>query len=235
MRLTATLSRRHAFVALLSGVLRPTPSPALEAALGAEADPNLRARSMMAYAPLVGSDFFAVYGVVPPRVFSPAAVATQPRWNAWGSCVENSCTYVPLKQRCAPVIRTAAHSCPRTSSPTAAGHRRRRVLQVRRARGVRPARVSKARAADRCSGLGLRGACGGAFEQRREATGPGGGRASQGRAAGQPAARLAQQPARGAGGLARALLRQRTPPVEARPAPTPPDRRGLWSAAQPGV
>ena len=47
---------------------------------------------------LVPRDYYGVFGVVPPRVLVQVD-AKQPQWNAWGSCVDNSCTYVPLKQR----------------------------------------------------------------------------------------------------------------------------------------
>ena len=56
-------------------------------------------RNMMAYKPLVSQDFYFAYGVVPPRKFNPSRPPAQPQWNAWGSCVDTSCTYVPLKQR----------------------------------------------------------------------------------------------------------------------------------------
>ena len=62
-------------------------------------DPNLRPRNMMSYKPLVSQDFYYAYGVVPPRKFNPSRPPAQPQWNAWGSCVDTSCTYVPLKQR----------------------------------------------------------------------------------------------------------------------------------------
>lgn len=47
---------------------------------------------------LVPRDYFGVFGVVPPRVLVQVD-SKQPQWNAWGACVDNSCTYVPLKQR----------------------------------------------------------------------------------------------------------------------------------------
>lgn len=39
-----------------------------------------------------------IFGQVPPRKISAPKI-DQPQWNAFGSCVDNSCTYVPLQQR----------------------------------------------------------------------------------------------------------------------------------------
>ena len=66
-----------------------------------EEDLNRRSRSMMGYGStaLIPGDYYYIYNIVPPRKFSPANVVKQPEWNAFGSCIENSCTYVPIAQR----------------------------------------------------------------------------------------------------------------------------------------
>ena len=92
--------RRHALTLLVGALASPALRPALaEEPLAELEDPNLRPRNMMAYKPLVSQDFYFAYGVVPPRKFNPSRPPAQPQWNAWGSCVDTSCTYVPLKQR----------------------------------------------------------------------------------------------------------------------------------------
>ena len=90
----AMLGRRESLAALVAVWACPSPP-----ALATLADPNARPRGMMNEKALIPSDFYYLYNVVPPRVFDPSVVATQPRWNAFGSCIENSCTYVPLQQR----------------------------------------------------------------------------------------------------------------------------------------
>ena len=92
-------SRRHALTLLVGAITSPLLPRAALAELTEFEDPNLRPRNMMKYAPLVSQDFYYAYGVAPPRKFNPSRPPQQPQWNAWGSCVETSCTYVPLKQR----------------------------------------------------------------------------------------------------------------------------------------
>jgi hypothetical protein len=49
---------------------------------------------------LILKDFWYDYAVVPPRKLRMGELPTkQPQFNAFGACVENSCTYVPLKRR----------------------------------------------------------------------------------------------------------------------------------------
>lgn len=49
---------------------------------------------------LVLKDFYYENGLVPPRRLRLDALpADQPKFNVYGSCVENSCTYVPLQRR----------------------------------------------------------------------------------------------------------------------------------------
>ena len=92
--------RRPALTLLVGALTSPALRPALaEEPLAELEDPNLRPRNMMSYKPLVSQDFYFAYGVVPPRNFNPSRPPAQPQWNAWGSCVDTSCTYVPLKQR----------------------------------------------------------------------------------------------------------------------------------------
>lgn len=104
MRIPALVRRQvvSSSVAMLLSSLRPPPAPAETGAPAAIAtsfpDPNLRDRGMMNQKVLVPRDYYGVFGVVPPRVLVTVD-AKQPQWNAWGSCVDNSCTYVPLKQR----------------------------------------------------------------------------------------------------------------------------------------
>ena len=76
----------------------PVAAPAPAALPETYPDPNKRNRGMMNEKVLVPRDYYGVFGVVPPRVLVQVD-AKQPQWNAWGSCVDNSCTYVPLKQR----------------------------------------------------------------------------------------------------------------------------------------
>ena len=76
----------------------PASAPAPAALPETYPDPNKRNRGMMNEKVLVPRDYYGVFGVVPPRVLVQVD-AKQPQWNAWGSCVDNSCTYVPLKQR----------------------------------------------------------------------------------------------------------------------------------------
>ena len=76
----------------------PAAAPAPAALPETYPDPNKRNRGMMNEKVLVPRDYYGVFGVVPPRVLVQVD-AKQPQWNAWGSCVDNSCTYVPLKQR----------------------------------------------------------------------------------------------------------------------------------------
>ena len=76
----------------------PAAAPASAALPETYPDPNKRNRGMMNEKVLVPRDYYGVFGVVPPRVLVQVD-AKQPQWNAWGSCVDNSCTYVPLKQR----------------------------------------------------------------------------------------------------------------------------------------
>jgi len=80
----------------LGRALAADESVALDALLK---DPfNARPRSMMNYAPLIPGDYYFTFGTVPPRSISQAATK-QPEWNAFGACVDNSCTYVPIAQR----------------------------------------------------------------------------------------------------------------------------------------
>ena len=76
----------------------PAAAPASAALPETYPDPNKRNRGVMNEKVLVPRDYYGVFGVVPPRVLVQVD-AKQPQWNAWGSCVDNSCTYVPLKQR----------------------------------------------------------------------------------------------------------------------------------------
>lgn len=47
---------------------------------------------------LLQQDYYYIFGTVPPRQITAPKI-DQPQWNAFGSCVDNSCTYVPLQQR----------------------------------------------------------------------------------------------------------------------------------------
>ena len=47
---------------------------------------------------LIPGDYYYIYGTVPPRQISAPNIE-QPKFNTFGSCVDNSCTYVPIQQR----------------------------------------------------------------------------------------------------------------------------------------
>jgi hypothetical protein len=59
-------------------------------------DFNLRTRGNKP--PLVPGDYYYTFGTIPPRRITAPKI-DQPQWNAFGACVENSCTYVPIAQR----------------------------------------------------------------------------------------------------------------------------------------
>ena len=99
-----TLARRQAVslsstaLALLISSAGPLRAPAEAPAAAPEPpglpetypDPNKRDRGMMNEKVLVPRDYYGVFGVVPPRVLVQID-SKQPQWNAWGSCVDNSC------------------------------------------------------------------------------------------------------------------------------------------------
>ena len=67
----------------------------LHAAHAEVADYNLRARNEP---PLITGDYYYIFGQVPPRQISGPNIE-QPKWNTFGSCIADSCTYVPIAQR----------------------------------------------------------------------------------------------------------------------------------------
>ncbi|KAL1530499.1 hypothetical protein AB1Y20_001400 [Prymnesium parvum] len=103
---TARTDRRRLVTAGLAAATLPSPMSAEQHVI----DLNLRRRDAMTYGStaLLPGDFYFLYNVVPPRKFSPANVVQQPQWNAFGSCVENSCTYVPISQRYAAYAKYSA-------------------------------------------------------------------------------------------------------------------------------
>ncbi|KAG8465407.1 hypothetical protein KFE25_002714 [Diacronema lutheri] len=65
----------------------------------AAADLHLRDRGSNAGS-IITKDYYYENGVLPPRKLRLGQLPTdEPKFNAWGSCVENSCTYVPLQRR----------------------------------------------------------------------------------------------------------------------------------------
>ena len=58
-------------------------------------DWNRRTRSGVG---LITGDYYYTFGVVPPRKILAPNV-DQPKWNTFGACIDNSCTYVPIAQR----------------------------------------------------------------------------------------------------------------------------------------
>ena len=77
---------------VLFGGIRPMPASAEEIA-----DYNRRPRTMGKDV-LIPGDYYYIYGTVPPRQISAPNIE-QPKFNTFGSCVDNSCTYVPIQQR----------------------------------------------------------------------------------------------------------------------------------------
>ena len=91
--LRVSISRRHCF-ALPSAALLSA-GEGLHAAHAEVADYNLRARNEP---PLITGDYYYIFGQVPPRQISGPNIE-QPKWNTFGSCIADSCTYVPIAQR----------------------------------------------------------------------------------------------------------------------------------------
>ena len=98
---TTFLSRRAVaslFTSISAAVTQHPLLPLLPALADEAKDPfNSRPRNMGKYQ-LIPGDYYYIFGQVPPRSIT-APNTQQPQWNAFGSCVENSCTYVPIQQR----------------------------------------------------------------------------------------------------------------------------------------
>ena len=95
----ASMDRRYA-VGLLAASTAVLPAHAEGGPAGA--DYNKRARGMMNEKALIPGDYYYIFGQVPPRRLSDVDIVAnieQPKWNVFGSCIEDSCVYVPIAQR----------------------------------------------------------------------------------------------------------------------------------------
>ena len=74
-------------------------SPGVVLPVWAEDDiPDYNARFRGMETPLITGDYYYIFGQVPPRSITAPKI-DQPKWNTFGSCIDDSCTYVPIQQR----------------------------------------------------------------------------------------------------------------------------------------
>ncbi len=131
---------RRAVIGAAAAVSCPSFALALPGWDEANPDYNLRPRGMNQDA-MMPNDYYGIYGVVPPRKLLSPSVA-QPQWNAFGACIENSCTYVPIAQvsHCTdPKPRTHPLPSETASLPASLSQRYAayQKYEVRLARGLR--------------------------------------------------------------------------------------------------